>query len=441
MATYNLNVTTNFCLHWGLWEAIREILQNGEDELVLNPYNDITVDYNLKTKTLIISNKDSILERRSLLFGGTSKLDNDDTIGRFGEGYKIALLILIRMGKSVVIKNFAKNEKWIPSIEADKKYDNEDVLKVNIHKYVFKRLPDNNLSFEIKGIEEDEWKAISKNYLRFQELGKTFEDSKKSQILFDPKYKGKVFINGLFVEQLRDDYKYGYNLHSSVITLNRDRQSIQGYDFNSITNTMIGEYAQSSKDSAEEVFNKVIKERASDVNSTFSFYNVKGKNLVEAAVNDFKSQNSERSFPVSDQKEADYIKSRYQGVETVIVSEKEKLLFREDETYKDIESFIDEKSNMGIDFEQNELTPFERLSNFLEQHKYKIYDDKVLSDLESIVAESKNWKFKPNELDKEPENIQNEEDNIVEEPENIEENLSIKSSNSDEFEFEDDIPF
>jgi hypothetical protein len=129
MATYNLNLASSYCQHWGLWEAIREILQNGEDQFTLNNDNEISVVYDEKNQKLLISNKESILERKTLLLGCTSKDDNDNLIGKFGEGYKIALLILTKLNKKIVIKNFMKNEKWTPELKKDPKYENEKVLK------------------------------------------------------------------------------------------------------------------------------------------------------------------------------------------------------------------------------------------------------------------------------------------------------------------------
>lgn len=109
MTTYNLNLNKNYCNHWGVWEAIREIIQNGLDQQTTNSDNQVSVDYNQNTKILSISNKNSTLERKTLLLGASNKSEDKDTIGQFGEGYKIALLVLTKLGINVVIKNYAAN--------------------------------------------------------------------------------------------------------------------------------------------------------------------------------------------------------------------------------------------------------------------------------------------------------------------------------------------
>ena len=55
-------------------------------------------------QTLIIRSRFAKLEPKTLLLGHTSKAGSDK-IGSFGEGYKIALLVLTRCGYEVQVRN------------------------------------------------------------------------------------------------------------------------------------------------------------------------------------------------------------------------------------------------------------------------------------------------------------------------------------------------
>ena len=111
----NTWISMNYCRNWGIWEGIREILQNQLDGIIMNigkknikiiPYgpthnniqfqykfihkdnpNDLFggIEYNEVNKILKIWNKGS-LETGDLLLGGIKDtLNNEEIIGRFGE--------------------------------------------------------------------------------------------------------------------------------------------------------------------------------------------------------------------------------------------------------------------------------------------------------------------------------------------------------------------
>jgi len=89
-------ITLQYRKHWGAWEAIREIIQNSLDE---------TEDFNIQHQgnDLIISDNGQGLAVKHLLFGVTEK--KKGARGRFGEGLKIALIVLKRLGYDVTIKS------------------------------------------------------------------------------------------------------------------------------------------------------------------------------------------------------------------------------------------------------------------------------------------------------------------------------------------------
>lgn len=85
--TFELTLAKDYSKKWGLQEALRELLQNAIDFANESEDNTMTINYDEETSTLSIANKNSILTKKTLLLGYTSKENNPNSIGKFGEGY------------------------------------------------------------------------------------------------------------------------------------------------------------------------------------------------------------------------------------------------------------------------------------------------------------------------------------------------------------------
>jgi orotate phosphoribosyltransferase-like protein len=112
--SYELTLTPNYVSDWNFNDALRELIQNGTDQEVLDPDNEFQIDYSPKEKVLRLKNRKSVLKINTLLLGRSSKANNEDTVGQFGEGYKIAALVLNRLGKTFTIYNNEKMRSGIP---------------------------------------------------------------------------------------------------------------------------------------------------------------------------------------------------------------------------------------------------------------------------------------------------------------------------------------
>lgn len=86
---YELTLTPNYVSDWTFNDALRELIQNGTDQEVLDKENEFQIIYNGKEKTLRLVNQKSVLKINTLLLGRSSKANNEDTVGQFGEGYWI----------------------------------------------------------------------------------------------------------------------------------------------------------------------------------------------------------------------------------------------------------------------------------------------------------------------------------------------------------------
>ena len=221
MKKYELSLSRNYVSSWGIEEAIRELLQNAKDS---SGQEKIDIDKN--NGTIYIENQNTSIPSSTLLLGNTSKKDDLDKIGQFGEGYKLAILVLLREGKDVSIRNGNKN--WTPSFEYSDTFDCE-VLCINETECV-----GNDLVFEISGFEERELNDIENEFLGISGQAYNSIQTSYGEILTDSQYKGKVYVNGLPVYQ-DDNFNYGYNFEARYVNLDRDRKSINMYELKRLT--------------------------------------------------------------------------------------------------------------------------------------------------------------------------------------------------------------
>lgn len=423
MATYNLNITQHYCSDWGFWEAIREIIQNGEDQERTNPENSFSINYNPSKEILTFSNKESILERSTILMGKTTKKGNEDLVGQYGEGYKVALAVLTRLGKKVVIKNFNKNEKWTPIVEADKLYDGESVLKLKIEKFFFKKVPDHNLTWDIHNVSQEEFDSISNKYLPFLNIEESdIYNHNKSSIIFHESCKNKIFVNGLFVQESKTPLEHGYNFHPSIIKLDRDRRSVENFDLFWNSSRLFQQFSTESIENSKYVYN-LIKNKSPE--TVYVSINYSTSNLQNVIVESFSNQYGDNAYPVSSQEESEKINKSFPSIKSVFVTEKEKEFLQSNEKYSNLANFSKQVSDS-----KESLTPTEILSAILIKYQSNM-EYNLQKEFESVIELSKHWKSEQSLT----ESLEDEIESAIEENDDSY-NSSIEKEN-----YLDDIPF
>ena len=108
--TFTLTISPDYVKNWTEQDAISEFIQNWIDQRNQEPEAGSSIKSS--KGCLIIDNNFSVLQRQTLLLGGGTKADDTGAIGGFGEGYKIALLVLTRLGFKVSIANYGLGELW-----------------------------------------------------------------------------------------------------------------------------------------------------------------------------------------------------------------------------------------------------------------------------------------------------------------------------------------
>jgi len=219
--TYELPIARTYVRHWGMQEAVREIIQNALD-------SESPFEYEFEGSELRIHSRNSHLAPETLLLGKTSKADDKDSIGSFGEGYKIALLVLAREGYDVDVLN--GDRIWRPCF----RYSN--TFKTDVLCIEDSPAPRRNegLSFIIGNLTPEEIAGIKNSCLYMQDNVGPIIETAFGKILRDR--RGKLYVGSLFI--CNTQLMFGYDVKPEFLTLERDRQTVSTFDLQMLTKDM-----------------------------------------------------------------------------------------------------------------------------------------------------------------------------------------------------------
>ena len=266
----NTWISNDYCSDWKLHEAIREILQNQMDGMCLKSkggkkYIEVNVStnqydfdfihsdtneklgeirYNKENKVLTIWNLGT-LETADLLLGGKKgETKNDEIIGRFGEGMKLAALAFGRNKKIFII--ITGGEEWRFEIKEAKNFTRNGQPQKCL--FWWKAKCKNNdykdkIVVIIRNIELDEWKNEIDNYLWLTQknigaITAYAADNKTilGQILLGEEFRNKIFVKDIFVIETMKKEEKEKNIKNNIthcffgfntdLNLDRDRNCI-----------------------------------------------------------------------------------------------------------------------------------------------------------------------------------------------------------------------
>lgn len=330
---YELTLTPNYVSDWTFNDAIRELIQNGTDQEVLDNENHFSIEYDRERQVLQLKNSKSALKINTLLLGRSSKAGNDDTVGQFGEGYKIAALVLNRIGKTFTVLNNEKNEVWESRFKNSEKWL-EKILAFYISK---RKTEDTGLCIEVGNVSWSEYSDLSDVWIGMCDFDYEKVETQYGEILTDEEFAGQVFVNGLFVD-CNSDLQYGYNFKPKYINLERDRKTCDTWNVEDITSKMIAE-GMVNGGIPIEIVRQMVESNKDDVyHLEFNTYLGDVKKVQEMLVESFDEQNPQPySIPVSSQDEIKKVKA-YGGNPVVVPSKVASLL--KNETAKRFEELV-----------------------------------------------------------------------------------------------------
>lgn len=359
---YQLPMTVDYVGSWGLIEAVRELIQNCLDSESPFEYEFKKEDYD--THSLSLRSKFSVLPAKTLLLGSSSKSDNSDAIGSFGEGYKIALLVLARIEKPVVIENGVFD--WVPSFQYSKTFE-DNVLTVTERRS--DRKTSVGLEFIIGDLSDDEVEQIKMSCLKMQDKVGEVKTTVYGDILLDSSQSGKLYVGGLFI--CDTGMTFGYNIFPKYVTLERDRKTVDSWDLGQRTKDMwldtneFDRIAQMIEDEIEDI--RLIKYNCPEI-------------VKEACYNVFRERNP-KSFVATSQKE----------MEEMIKKGMTKTVYVGTIIGDIIKSSSEYKSSLLAVNKSLDISPERVLTDWYDKSKYHMHD-KIKEGFREILVKSKNWK-------------------------------------------------
>lgn len=372
---FELSISTGYVPDWGITEAFRELYQNAIDNETINPENKASFSFvqeDEKTGTVRITNRTSVLTKESLLLGSTTKANDENTIGKHGEGYKIAFMVLLRNGKKIKVYNSSAKEIWEVRLVKSRKYNGQLVTTVFVQKdAVWKKKTDDNLTIEVSGITPEEYAEVIDKNLHLREY-KSVAVGEYGEILLDENEAGRVYVEGLYVCESKG-FKYGYNLKASRINLDRDRKLVDSFHLEWETSGM---WVKLSSENAEyrERFAKLVSEHTRDVSKSANndCFTYMAAEAYETVYKQFLEENGSNAIPVTDNLKYEEVK-RSSNYKPIIVSEDIATMIHKSKTYTEPVEIAVKPVSV-------------KLSEWLEGVKDRLSDDEI-DDFESLVSE------------------------------------------------------
>ena len=245
MRNIELSITPTY-VNWELWQGIREFIQNAKDADTKGFYGCVSFDQ--ENCSLNIMTEGISLGRESLLLGSGTKKNDKTQIGGYGEGYKLAIATLLRLGKGIVIHT--NKEQWIPSISYSDTFES-NVISIDI-------VPDDHpewntspgyVRIEITDLSIDEWEDVEVKFLFLErstdvkgsreynfndEVVDSIHSSEQGDIINQGHTSTpSLYVKGIYVAELpRHDeggWRYSYNLNR--LAVDRDRTIYSDWDF------------------------------------------------------------------------------------------------------------------------------------------------------------------------------------------------------------------
>ena len=289
---HKMSLDVDYVKDWTVQDAVRELFQNAID------HGNWKWEYH--NRELKITSMDAELSTSSLLLGHSRK--KDGAIGKFGEGYKLAMLVLCRLGLPCFIST--KDELWKPKLINSRIYKTQQLVFD-----VENGMPNiDDIQFIIHGFDAQMFNDLMDRNLHVREPS-TGWHTRMGHILSE-EHAGEVYVKGLWVCTI-EGMKHGYDFKPEHITLDRDRRVVRDFDLQWRTCQMWQETEEF------DYILTLIKDQAPDVKYLDSFDYSHKQGLADKAADAFIDEHGPNAVPVTCQ--SDIERAKEDGHEKIVM--------------------------------------------------------------------------------------------------------------------------
>lgn len=347
MPKIQLTMDPAYCSDWVFFQGVREVIQNAKDA---DEYDGLpmTIDHMPRSNKLIVTTKGITIDASTLLLlGKTSKSDGSQR-GKFGEGFVLGCLALVRAGHPVTIYN--GHEVWRPEIEKaeDGPFKGHDLLIMNTRRLQGYR-PD--FTVEIENVSKDVWEATKKLFLFLSPPDeKTLVKVSEGTVIMDPSYRGLIYARGIYVTR-NDELEFSYDLMHA--TLDRDRRMIDEWNLKYKLGEVWNEAMRADPEKTAPRIYQMVKDDKPEVKSLH--YHIDTK-LLQSLKEQFNQEHGEDSVPVTSMSDARELEGL--GAKTVMVnSTLQQLLAKVGPPISEVKEKL--RGKVSKRYSYQDLSPFE----------------------------------------------------------------------------------
>jgi len=284
-----LPIKSTYVSSWGLWEALREIVQNAKDEEEQSGHA-MTIEWS--DGVLRLHNEGADLDRKALLIGHSGKT-GADLRGKHGEGLDLALLAAVRLSRKVVIET--KAERWTPSISYSEEFG-ANCLSITTRA---RKVAGPGVTVTIE-VTEEEWNQYRDRFIFLSKIpdNKIVRVPEKGAILLEEHRKGHIYSRGIYVDSL-PKMEFGYDLDR--LDLDRDRRMIDVWNLQWNLGALYKEAVARRPELLGHRLYTMVRDGAED---TRQFHYHADEAAAASIVAEFKAEHGDDAVPVSSIAEA-----------------------------------------------------------------------------------------------------------------------------------------
>lgn len=267
-----LSIARDYAPTWGLWEGVRELVQNWMDAFEEGDHVEHT-----GTRLQIVNQHGAIEQRDIAVLGSSTKAGDASTRGQFGDGLKVGCLALVREGFNV---RFRSGGYWYRAGIEYSKTHGAEVLTFRSRRAKESTDSEGGVFFIVEGLTRSQWEELKPRFIFDPTRGPLLEEK-----------PGQIYVKDIWVCE-RAGFAFGYNLPKAAI--GRDRDLVSDFDIRYAAGRILATALENGDTTPARVMG-LLSEGAAEAEFVRSFVSAEGRQAIKDA---FEDVHGDKAVPV-----------------------------------------------------------------------------------------------------------------------------------------------